>query len=440
VRAYILTHEDPATQNLFEMANRFHENCPEDVRPSTGNANAKELYFDKLDSGYKVGTAKTKGTGRSSTLQYFHGSEVAFWRNSEAHIAGILQAVPRVKGTEIVLESTANGMGNLFHRYWQAAERGLSDYIPIFIPWFWQVEYRALVPAGFVLDAEETEYCEAYDLDLEQMAWRRGKIIELEDPLLFKQEYPAYPAEAFQVTGEATFIEPLRIVRARKYALKQVSGPIVVGFDPDAGGKDGASSIYRQGRLAFNLKRYKKQDAMSHVGTAKVMLDSEELYVDMMFIDASADGMISRLWEMGYRDRVRAIHFGGRAHNEQKYKNKRNEMWGLMDEWLNDVLQPQIPDDDGLHADLMAPRFTWDSNHNKVLESKQAMRLRGQRSPNDADALCLTFAEPVAGNRSSKLVFAVSEQNPPQGRRSGIQGVSHTTDALDYNPYADEEF
>src|SRR5688500_9622432 len=85
LRVFILTHEDAATQNLFEMVNRYHEHCPDLVKPSTGAANAKELFFEALDSGYKVGTAGTKGVGRSSTLQLFHGSEVGFWPHAETH-------------------------------------------------------------------------------------------------------------------------------------------------------------------------------------------------------------------------------------------------------------------------------------------------------------------------------------------------------------------
>ena len=50
-QVFILTHEQDATDNLFEMANRFHEHCPELVKPHTGSANAKELNFDRLDSG-----------------------------------------------------------------------------------------------------------------------------------------------------------------------------------------------------------------------------------------------------------------------------------------------------------------------------------------------------------------------------------------------------
>ena len=92
LRVFILTHEEQATRNLFEMVERFHDHCAD--RPSTGVANASELYFDALDSGYKVGTAGTKGVGRSATVQLFHGSEVAFWPFAQSHAAGVLQAVP----------------------------------------------------------------------------------------------------------------------------------------------------------------------------------------------------------------------------------------------------------------------------------------------------------------------------------------------------------
>ena len=106
-------------------------------------ANASELRFDALDSGYKVGTAGTRGVGRSATLQLLHGSEVAFWpHRRRRHAAGVLQAVADEPGTEVILESTANGVGNLFHQMWRDAETGASDYIAVFVPWFWQEEYR----------------------------------------------------------------------------------------------------------------------------------------------------------------------------------------------------------------------------------------------------------------------------------------------------------
>jgi len=82
LQCFILTHEQPATDNLFAMVDRYHKHNHPLVRPSTGAANAKELYFDVLDSGYSVGTAGSKAVGRSKTVQLFHGSEAAFWPNT----------------------------------------------------------------------------------------------------------------------------------------------------------------------------------------------------------------------------------------------------------------------------------------------------------------------------------------------------------------------
>ena len=93
-RAFILTHLEEATRNLYQIMRRFHESCPFPVKAHVGRANARELIFDRLDSGYHVGTAKSQGVGRSNTLQYFHGSEVAYWSHAEEHMSGVLQAVP----------------------------------------------------------------------------------------------------------------------------------------------------------------------------------------------------------------------------------------------------------------------------------------------------------------------------------------------------------
>src|SRR5262245_12705107 len=167
-RCYILTHSDQATANLFDIVDRMHSHCPDPFRPTTGAANAKELTFAKLDSGYRVGTAGTKDVGRSATLQLLHGSEVAFWPNAETHAAGIFQAVPDLAGSEIILESTANGFGNLFHSMWEDALCRLGGYQPIFLPWFWHTEYARPVPPGFRMSQDDAQYQLGYELSREQ--------------------------------------------------------------------------------------------------------------------------------------------------------------------------------------------------------------------------------------------------------------------------------
>lgn len=105
-QSFILCHALDATSNLFKMAKRFFENTPLAVRPQVSTSNAKELIFGVLDSGYKLGTAENKNVGRSSTIQLAHFSECAFWNNAADHATGIMQAIPGVNGTEVVMEST----------------------------------------------------------------------------------------------------------------------------------------------------------------------------------------------------------------------------------------------------------------------------------------------------------------------------------------------
>ena len=236
VKAFILTHLDDATNNLFGMAKRFYENSPDGLRPSLRASNAKELIFDRLDSGYKVGTAGSKGTGRGETIQLFHGSEVAYWPNADTHVAGALQAVPDEPGTEIILESTSAGRRGLFFDMCAAAMRSEGEYILVFIPWFWQREYRKAAPEGFEPTADETAYRREYGLDDEQVAWRRAKIVELNGVHNFRREYPATPEEAFaaEVPGALWTRERIDNLRVREHPeLKR----IVVAIDPSGGDK-----------------------------------------------------------------------------------------------------------------------------------------------------------------------------------------------------------
>jgi hypothetical protein len=422
IRTFILTHEDQATQNLFEMVNRYHEHCPVYVKPSTGASNAKELFFDKLDSGYKVGTAGTKAVGRSSTIQLFHGSEVAFWPHAQSHAAGVLQAVPDEPGTEAILESTANGVGNLFHQMWQEAEAGTGDYIAIFVPWYWQDEYRKAVPPDFALDEEDRQYMSLYGLSLEQMAWRRAKIAELKDAALFKQEYPATAAEAFQMSGHDSYIKPELIARARKASVEE-SGPLIIGLDPARFGDDGSAMAFRRGRKVTKIQKRHKLDTMELAGWAKQVIDTER--PDRMFIDIGGlgAGVYDRLNEMGYCDKslkgdiVRPINFGSApfepAPRDERGQeigggplNRRAEMWMKSKEWLEDLAGVSVPDSDSLQADACGPAYKYDSNTRLQLEKKEDMRRRGVRSPDEWDAVALTFAEPVApAVKAKKLTF-----------------------------------
>jgi hypothetical protein len=406
IRVFILTHEQDATNNLFGMVERYHTHCPDLVKPVTGAANAKELSFERLESGYAVGTAGAKAVGRSQTVQLFHGSEVAFWPNAKTHFAGVVQAIPDLPGTEVVLESTANGVGGEFHERWQQAEAGQGDYEAIFIPWYWQDEYRRPVPNGFMLDEEEQEYAAAHDVGLEQMVWRRAKIAELKDELLFKQEYPATAAEAFQLTGHDSFIKSSAVLAARKATCAGI-GPLVIGADPARFGDDRFALAWRRGRKVSKIESKGKIDTVQGANWIKQVIDADK--PERVFVDVGGTGAgvvdILHSWGGIYKRLVVGINFGSEPQEPEELlddgtkrpgpRNRRAEMWKRSKEWLNEPGGADIPDTDSLQADACGPSYSYDVNQRLLLESKEHMRARGVRSPDEWDAIVLTFAEPV---------------------------------------------
>lgn len=403
-QTFILTHEQDATDNLFGMVVRFHAHNP--LRPATGASNAKELLFSRLDSGYSVGTAGTKATGRSKTIQLLHGSEAAHWPNAPGHFAGVVQAVPELPGTEIVLETTANGVGGEFHERWQQAEAGIGDYQAIFVPWFWSDEYRRTPPENFTISDDDAEYARLHGLDRAQMAWRQAKIAELKDPMLFKQEYPATAAEAFQMTGHDSFIKPADVLRARKVTL-EAFGPLVAGVDPKREGGDRFSMALRRGRKMIRVESREIFDTVAGATWCRQVIDMEK--PRRMFIDVGGNGGgvvdVLHSWGRPYDEIVIGVNFGSAPLETPPVDkdgrpmagpaNRRAEMWMKSRDWLQDAGGADIPDTDALQADACGPAYRYDINQRLLLESKQDMKRRGVRSPDEWDAIALTFAEPV---------------------------------------------
>jgi hypothetical protein len=406
-RAFILSHEEKSASNLFDMAATFYQRMPPELRPTLEASNAKELVFASLKSGYAVATAGSKDTGRSATAQLFHGSEVGFWQNAESHMMSLGQVVPNERGTEIILESTANGIGNLFHTMWQAAEAGASDYIPIFTPWFWSLEYSTPVPAGFGFAPDDIEYQRMHECTPEQLYWRRRKIDTdfSGDELRFAQEYPATAAEAFVNVGHNPFISVASVMKARKTRGVEAVGARILGVDPARYGGARSAMVWRQGRVAYKMQSHQNLNTMQLASLiAKEIQDGN---VDKVFVDAGGlgAGVVDRLHELGYTEIVIEVNFGEKATEPDKYLNKRAECWDGAKNWVEQV-PCELVDSDELQADLVGPTHTYASGTQRLsIETKESMQKRQVRSPDLGDALALTFAYPVSG------VF--DQKNPP---------------------------
>jgi hypothetical protein len=413
-RAFIVAHEQKATNNLFSMVKRYHENNPCPI--STGATNAQELIFDKLDGGYKLATAGTKDVGRSNTAQLLHGSEFAFWDNAAMHLAGIGNTIGDLPGSEIILESTANGLGNQFHTMWQEAEAGRGEYIAIFVPWYWQAEYRAKVREDFELSDEDREYMLAYGLDMEQMQWRANKISTYGrgHEWLFDQEYPATAALAFKTSTLNPLISPNAVARAAATDFRERSGPLIIGCDPagDGEGKHDRSAIaFRQGRTCFRLE-WLPEDWNTMQIAGRLVEIWNTMQPDAIIVDKGGlgAGIHDRLVELNVP--VIGVNNAERDIDPERYENIRAGMWWRMEEWFHDF-PCRIPNDAALMADVTAPQPEVHSNGKKLLESKKKMAKRGIRSPDGGDALALTFAVPVAPRIKETLGAPGGSYKPP---------------------------
>jgi len=197
-----MAHDSATSDALFNMSRNLIDNMEEP--PTLQKSNAKEILFEHNKSGYRLYTAGSKEAGRGTTPTIAHLSEVAFWQFDEQILAGLFQGISQADGTEVILESTANGASGEFYRLFQGAIQGENEYLPIFLPWHITPEYSRDCPEGLELTEEEELLAEEFELNKHQLYWRRLKLAESGDKK-FIQEYPSSAEEAFLVTGNSVF-------------------------------------------------------------------------------------------------------------------------------------------------------------------------------------------------------------------------------------------
>lgn len=240
VNTLIVAHRDDSTAALFNMNKLFFDYLPGKLQPMKKNSNAKELVFENptrdadakrkkpgLRSRIRCITAGGKGAGRSLTQNNVHLSEFAFWPGNKLEtLLGIMQSVPDDINTLVVIESTANGYDE-FKDLWDGAEKGENGWVPVFLPWYMEPDYRKPVDPGTEWTEEERKLQEQFGLDEEQLSWRRWCIRTNcgGDVNLFRQEYPCTPDEAFLLSGDAFFDND--VIMARRRAAPR---PIREGF------------------------------------------------------------------------------------------------------------------------------------------------------------------------------------------------------------------
>jgi len=434
-RTFIMSHQSESSSKLFTMVETYYDNTPVPLRPIKDIDNATHYRFTNK-SHYRVGTAGNANIGRGGTVQFFHGSEVAYWENTEGLETGILESVAELPGTEIILESTANGMTGFFYEQCVAALEGKGDYILVFIPWYWQEEYTRQPIEGFRLNTEEEVYKGLYELNDGQMYWRRKKIEKFGrgDPekgkWKFMQEYPAHVMEAFQTSGE-TLIGARDVMAARKSKVTDIHAPYIIGCDPGRN-KDRTVIVHRRGRELLKIETFifdDKEDVQMIIA-GKLVNIIKDIDPDKVFIDVGeGHGTIDRLKELGYGDIVTGVKFGSKALDEDQYVNKRAEMWLLMRDWIErEDGEVSILDTDELQKDLTCvPKAKENSNGRFQLVSKDQIRKDFGMSPDIGDAVALTFAYPVKrdlpGSRGFQKIKNKSGKGSPLSTRRRVNRI-----------------
>ena len=176
----------------------------------------------------------------------------------------------------------------------------------------------------------------------------------------------------------------------RLEAAAYVYAAKVVGVDVARYGNDKTAITLRQGLIAHPALEVKKLDTMAVASQVCLVLERET--PDACFIDVGGigAGVFDRVLQLGFE--VVPVNFAETAM-EERFENRRAEMWWLMADWLK---LASIPDDSELSTDLTGPRYTFKNRRGRIqLESKEEMRKRGIKSPDKGDSLACTFYAPV---------------------------------------------
>lgn len=243
---YLTAHDDDTAQELFRMAKTFYDHLLPKLKPPTERHNRMELeYKAPWGSSIRTRTAKYADIGHGKTIQHWHASEVAYYPEDELNgappaLPGLLEAVPSTGASSIVFESTAYAADTWFHHLWLEAERlgthgrvgfGSRRWQACFLPWFIHPDHQAewFDDMGPLTD-EEVTLRGLYTLTLEQIAWRRSKLEELEliypgnGLRILRQQYPSSSDEPFLLAGTCVFPE------ACLTDLKKQEFPPALGF------------------------------------------------------------------------------------------------------------------------------------------------------------------------------------------------------------------
>lgn len=231
-QGFTLADKSDNSEAIFQNKAKYpYSQLPEVLKPTEKFNNRKQLLFEKINSSWAVDTA-TKDVGRSRTVNFFHGSECAFWKDGIAPIQAALGEA-FTKNCIKIYESTANGY-NDYQKMWDS-----GVHINCFFEWWKTKEYvinfeSEDIHKEFInkINTHETWIYkrlkwlkEGKKLNDNQLYWYFKKYEGYIDKDLIRQEYPCTPKEAFLLSGQTVFDTEILLNR-----LENAPKPIKTGY------------------------------------------------------------------------------------------------------------------------------------------------------------------------------------------------------------------
>lgn len=240
-----ITGNGPLRENSEKLRMMLQGLEAEGIRLLFRTETTSEWTLPSMDSSLRIveagaSLAAAAKKGRSGTITRLHVTELAFFEHAAATLNAILECVPgRQYGSEIVIESTANGAAGTFYERYEAAKAGRSEYRAHFFRWQDEPEYRAELAPGELFAPEterELELHEKHGATLEQIKWYRSKVADKGSDLV-DQEYPLDEERAWLVAGRMFFEKTVleKLLRGTRDPIRVERGELSVWKDPEPG-------------------------------------------------------------------------------------------------------------------------------------------------------------------------------------------------------------
>jgi hypothetical protein len=299
----------------------------------------------------------------------------------------------------MVLFDEASGIP---HPIWPVTEGYFTDNI---LHRFWMVISNPRNPTGPFFECFHRQRKEWKPMTID------ARTVEENDQKLYEGIIRQYGADSDQARvevygqfprqGDTQFISRHKVIDAQeREVVDDPHAPLILGVDPARFGDDEAVFRYRCGRDARTLKPVVMGKTSLTTLATKLAQEIDRTNPDAVIIegDGVGGGLVDIMRSWGYK--VHEATMGAGPSDKTRYSNKRTEIWGELDQWLE--IGALDPYDEDLADDLCSPQFDYTQNGQLRLEAKERMRKRGYPSPNHADALALTFAVNV-GRKDIRL-------------------------------------